>query len=335
MGVGLDILESLILALECFPYMNHSLSSIDWLLESLDPSARLFHTGQYCGRWKASTHGLSDTSFHLVVSGECWIHFKGEESRHLSRGDAIFILRGIPYWLSNEASAELAQAMPPRDMTPFTHPPPLDGVGLVCGFFDISPGIGQWVLQDLPAYLMLRASDNGTHEASSVFNLILDETRRSSHPSPSLLTRLSDLLLIYVLRERIHHLSGLGGVLGLATSDQFRPLLEQLIDEPGQEWSLDSMADVVGMSRSAFFKRFSERVGQSPGQTLLALRMHLAARYLKRNGSVTEAADLVGYKSIAAFTRAFARHHGQPPGSFRRRYAQWPVAGRVEGSSPP
>jgi len=52
---------------------------IDWLLESLELDASLFHVGRYCGGWHASTHGLARASFHLIVQGHCWLHIDEQQ----------------------------------------------------------------------------------------------------------------------------------------------------------------------------------------------------------------------------------------------------------------
>ncbi|HBP6730609.1 TPA: AraC family transcriptional regulator [Pseudomonas aeruginosa] len=91
-----------------------------------------------------------------------------------------------------------------------------------------------------------------------------------------------------------------------------------MIQQPQLPWTLEDMAACAGLSRSAFFKRFNETCGQSPGQVLLALRMGQACRLLKADQSVAEVAAAVGYQSIAAFTRAFHKATGQQPGAFRR-----------------
>src|SRR5690606_21833274 len=133
--------------------MNFAWSPIEWLLESLDPSSRLFHTGQYCGSWKASTQGLSPASFHLLIKGSCWLHFIDGESYELGCGDAVFILRDRPHWLSSESLLKSANAAPTGGIKPLSEN--LDaGVGLVCGFFDFDPGVGEWIVQALPDYLI-------------------------------------------------------------------------------------------------------------------------------------------------------------------------------------
>lgn len=81
------------------------------------------------------------------------------------------------------------------------------------------------------------------------------------------------------------------------------------------------MAACTGLSRSAFFKRFSELCGQSPGQVLLMIRMRHACGLLKADQTVAEVSLAAGYQSVAAFTRAFHKVTGQQPGAYRRAQA--------------
>jgi AraC-like DNA-binding protein len=78
------------------------------------------------------------------------------------------------------------------------------------------------------------------------------------------------------------------------------------------------LAGVAGMSRSKFSERFSRLLGVSPARYVLQWRMRLAATWL-RNGYMTVAQTAVqlGYESDAAFSRAFKRFWGVPPGALR------------------
>ncbi|WP_440466113.1 AraC family transcriptional regulator [Pseudomonas sp. YH-1] len=290
---------------------------VDWLLDSLELSASLFHVGRYCGGWHASTQGLARASFHLVVQGHCWLHLDGEPSYRLESGDAVFILRDVPYRLSSESSAEEAACQPRQSMTALELQAE-DGVGLVCGFFHFDSGLSALIIDALPAFLVLRAEEPSQRAARSLFELILEECQRQPTPSQQMLERLSHLLFLYVLRQQVVGNPTLGGLVALARQPQFAGLLERMIQQPQLPWTLEDMAGCAGLSRSAFFKRFNETSGQSPGQVLLALRMGQACRLLKADQSVAEVAASVGYQSIAAFTRAFHKATGQQPGAFRR-----------------
>lgn len=73
------------------------------------------------------------------------------------------------------------------------------------------------------------------------------------------------------------------------------------------------------MSRSAFAARFTELVGEPAMRYVARWRMHVAVDRLRQEGvSVGELAGWLGYRSEAAFSRAFKRFIGSPPGVVRR-----------------
>lgn len=293
---------------------------VDWLLESLELQASLFHVGRYCGGWHASTHGMARASFHLVVQGHCWLHIEGEDqARRLNAGDAVFLLRDLNYRLSSAEAADTARQLPRMAMTALDNQAQ-DGVGLVCGFFHFKSGLSSLIIEGLPDWILLRADDPSSNAPRALFELILEECQRLPAPSSALLERLSHLLFLYVLRQQVADNQNLGGLVALARHPVFAPLLDQLIEQPQQPWSLESMAACTGLSRSAFFKRFNELAGQSPGQVLLALRLRHACLLLKTNHTVEQASTAVGYQSIAAFTRAFAKSVGVQPGAYRKQH---------------
>lgn len=294
---------------------------LDWLLESLELEASLFHVGRYCGDWQANTSEISTrSSFHLVVQGECWLHVHGQPHPYtLGTGDALFMLRDLKYWLSNSENAQHAQRFPSTDMAPLDSAAK-DGVGLVCGFFQFKTGLSSMIIDGLPAWIILRADEPSLQAARAIFELILQECERTPAPSSLLLERLSHLLFLYVLRQQVADKDELSGLVALARHPSFAPLLDQLIKQPQAPWSLDTMATVTGLSRSAFFKRFTELANQSPGQVLLAIRMRHACQLLKSNHTVEAVCPAVGYQSISAFTRAFVKSVGMQPGAFRKKH---------------
>ncbi|MGV8567389.1 MAG: AraC family transcriptional regulator [Pseudomonas asiatica] len=293
---------------------------VDWLLEGLELDASLFHVGRYCGGWHASTEGMGRASFHLVVQGHCWLHIDGQpEALRLEAGDAVFLLRDLGYRLASDQDPASACAQPRQHMQPMDADA-VDGVGLVCGFFHFRPGLSALIVDGLADWILLRADEPAGHAARALFELILEECRRAAGPSQTLLERLTHLLFLYVLRQQVHAGQTLGGLVALARQPAFAGLLEQLIEQPGQAWTLESMAACTGLSRSAFFKRFNELAGQSPGQVLLALRMRLASQLLRAGHTVERVGAQVGYQSVAAFTRAFAKAVGVQPGAYRRQH---------------
>nr|WP_083421281.1 helix-turn-helix domain-containing protein [Jiangella alkaliphila] len=104
--------------------------------------------------------------------------------------------------------------------------------------------------------------------------------------------------------------------------EQVASVVAALVAEPGEAWTLDRMAGLVHLSRSALTDRFRRVTGRSPMQVLRDVRMWEARRRLGADGqAVTRVAYAVGYGSVAAFSRAFSSHHGVAPQRWRERSA--------------
>jgi AraC-like DNA-binding protein len=102
-------------------------------------------------------------------------------------------------------------------------------------------------------------------------------------------------------------------------SDPVRRALDLLASRPHQRWTVAALARAVGCSRAVLALRFTAEVGVPPLRHLTRLRMERAARRLVESddGLAHIGAD-VGYATEFAFSKAFRRHHGAPPGAYRR-----------------
>ncbi|MEV0079242.1 AraC family transcriptional regulator [Nocardia neocaledoniensis] len=89
--------------------------------------------------------------------------------------------------------------------------------------------------------------------------------------------------------------------------------------DPGKDWTVEALAKVALASRSGFAARFQAATGLTPGRYLTRLRVERAQRFLAQpDASVGTVARRLGYRSEAAFGRAFRRHTGRTPSEWRR-----------------
>ena len=91
-------------------------------------------------------------------------------------------------------------------------------------------------------------------------------------------------------------------------------------DSPQNDWTLESLASEIGMSRSVFFNRFKKLVHETPLSYLTNWRIRQAQKLLMTDSSnISEIAASVGYQSESAFNRIFKSKTGQTPAIYRRR----------------
>ncbi len=140
-------------------------------------------------------------------------------------------------------------------------------------------------------------------------------------PEPSagadaIVRRLSETILMNITRSAFAA-SREGAPMGALADVRLMRALAAAAKEPGDVWTVRRMADVAGMSRTAFAERFHALTGDTPLHMLARLRLRNAAEALVKGGGLEEAATLAGYGSAAAFVRAFRRFHHTTPARWR------------------
>ena len=109
------------------------------------------------------------------------------------------------------------------------------------------------------------------------------------------------------------------GWLRALVDPQIGRALSLIHEKPEDDWTVESLASKVGMSRSAFAARFAQLVEEPPLRYLTRLRMQKASRLLETShAGVAEVAKRVG-DDAEAFSKAFKRWIGVAPGAYRRR----------------
>lgn len=188
---------------------------------------------------------------------------------------------------------------------------------LVGAGLSLAPQPRSRVLQSLPPLILVPANSSPSMTATAA--LFLQEASQPREGSFALVSRLAEVLFIEVLRRESEREGAPPGNLRALADPQLAQALGLIHEAPQRAWTIASLGRAVGLSRSAFAARFSAQVGQAPLEYLAHWRMTLAARLLTESTTtLSDIATSVGYGSEAAFSKAFARIIGQPPGAFRR-----------------
>lgn len=271
------------------------------------------------GRWGVRYTRFDQPSFCTVLHGRCRLAVDGQAPLTLQAGDFVFMPATPGFTLSGFEPVTpvpvdpKAAAAPTGDVRHGTRGGPPD-VRLLGGYFLFDSPDTALLVTLLPALIHVR----GVPRLSLLVGLLAQESRERRAGRELVLARLVELMLVEALRSSSGGEAPAGLLRGLADT-RLALALRQMHADPGRAWTVDQLAKKAALSRSAFFDRFTRAVGLPPMEYLLAWRMAVAKDLLRRQAAgIAEVAERVGYGSASAFSTAFSRHVGQPPGRFAR-----------------
>ncbi len=297
------------------------------ILDSIRMRGSVFSQAELTAPWGVESGTTTSGMFHAVVSGSASIALADDgRAIALERGDVVMMPFGHNHLMTDVPGTSTRPIADINTVDEFGRGHLVVSGGgaetrLICGTVSFDESSVHPVLSMLPPLIHVR--DHGGRLASAVetmIGLIADEMRQPGAGSETVIARLTDALVVYVLRHHVAELpDGEGGWLGALKDPPIREALGLIHREPGRSWTAADLASIVGMSRSSFFKRFAAAVGETPAQYLTRWRIHLATRLLRTGElSVSAVAHEVGYATEAAFSNAFYRMVGMRPGAYRR-----------------
>lgn len=186
---------------------------------------------------------------------------------------------------------------------------------LLCGAVRFGHPAAATLVGVLPEILHLDAEP-----LQGTLALLAAEAREPRTGGEAVITRLADILVIQAMRAWMETDPGARtGWLGALRDEQIGRAIALIHREPARDWTVASLARELAMSRSAFAARFTALVGEPAIAYLTRWRMQVALAALRdERATVAELAARLGYRSEAAFARAFKRETGMPPGAVRR-----------------
>lgn len=262
------------------------------LLAHFAVSARTFQAGALCGINTLDGNGPYG-QLHLIRAGEVEVRH-GKESLHIREPSLLLYPRPMAH----------------RFITDAEH-----GADFVCANLHFEGGSANPIASALPPFVCLPLKQLQGCEA--VLELLFSEAIAQYCGRQAMLDRLFEVVLIQVLRQLMEQGQTQVGMLAGLAHRQLRLSLVAMHDAPQKEWSLEDLAAVSGMSRSAFASGFRENVGVTPGVYLQRWRVGLAQKALLQGKSLKLIAQDVGYGSEAALSRAFKALSGKSPREWR------------------
>lgn len=144
---------------------------------------------------------------------------------------------------------------------------------------------------------------------TAILSLVAGERAQERCGQPLLLDRAGEILLIAVLRHMVAQPYKDSGIFSALAHPQIARSVVAMHNEIRKPWSIESLADVANMSRTAFSTKFKKTMQVSPGKYLELLRLSTAKQLLHEGNTLKVAADKTGYSCAATLSRALARTH--------------------------
>jgi AraC-like DNA-binding protein len=264
--------------------------------------------------------------YHLLTEGQGFAGLEHGKRIPLVAGDIVIFPHGDSHTVSNGAQVEPVDQE--RELHRiFAHGLKLARAGgggevtkLVCGYMSCDPQLSRVFLAGLPAVFKVNVRDGAAGRwLESSIRFSVEEADASRAGGEAVMAKLSEVLFVETLRRYISELPPeQTGWLAGARNPEVGKALALLHHHPARSWTIASLAQEVGLSRSVLAERFRHYMGEPPMSYLTGWRLQLGAQMLKSGSrSVAEIAAEVGYESEAAFNRAFKRSCRIPPARFR------------------
>lgn len=282
--------------------------------------------------WGVTLPAMNDCLwFHVVTSGRCVLADSEGREHHLVAGDVLVLPHGAGHIAYDQSSSEKPVVFDlPHDYVSSQYAVLRHGGGgeateLICGMVQFGHPAGRRLVELLPEMIRIeRATSSPEWQwLPGLTALMASETQTMRPGSEAVVTRLCDILVIQAIRSWIDTDPAANeGWIGALRDPAIGRAITLIHRHPERDWTVDSLAAAVSMSRSGFSARFSSLVGRSPKQYVTEWRMMLADDLLRGDGSsqqlsILEIALRLGYMSEAAFSRAFKRERGVPPSKAR------------------
>jgi AraC-like DNA-binding protein len=310
-------------------------------LTPVDPLGQALHflrmTGvMYCrseftAPWALELPAFDDClMFHIVTVGLCRLQVDGCEDRVLQPGELALVPHGAGHRLTSGPGVPAAKLFDlPREQVSDRYEILRHGGGgapatIICGAVRFDHPAAARLVTLLPKVICVNAWNSPELEwIQSTLRLMAVEAQEMRPGGETIVTRLADILVIQAIRSWISKdPAAQTGWLGALQDNQIGRALALVHRDPAKPWTVESLANEVAMSRSAFAARFTSVVGEPVMHYVARWRMNVALTWLKHDDApLGEMAGRLGYESEAAFSRTFKRLIGCSPGAVRRTAA--------------
>lgn len=262
---------------------------------------------------------------HVTVRGPVHVHAPGLAAPlALATGDVAVMARGCHHLLSVAPSLDglpvQALAVGPSSAAP----PSAGDSAVISGAYQLWAAPLHPFFAEIPPWTVLRAAELPRLGAIALATGLIEQELRADAPGRQVIVHgLLDVVFACALREVTAQCAAAHPGWSQAARDpQIRRTLALMHENCAHPWTLETLAQRAGLSRTALAERFRDAMGDTPLNHLRTIRMQRAMHLLADTDQRLEAvAAAVGYQDAFGFSRVFKRTTGLSPREFRQRDA--------------
>ncbi|MFG2591280.1 cupin domain-containing protein [Streptomyces sp. NPDC048438] len=278
------------------------------------------------GSWGLWMDPYPGAALHVVSRGTMWLHVPGGKPLEVQAGDAVLLSPGTAHGIAGGPNATMGPCDRKATVQALT-----DGSALHLGSipaqtevlvlrYEQDPEVSTPVLTSLVRPMHVTSRENA--QLRKTVELLTAELAQPQIGTTAAVNSIVDLLLIQFVRVWLarHPQEQSGSCLGAMRDPVVRDALACVHARPEHPWTTESLAAATAVSRTTLSRHFRSALGQTPGAYVTQWRMDLASVRLRDTDEPVESiSGAVGYASPHAFSRAFRRLRGMPPGEYRSR----------------
>ncbi|WP_395069320.1 helix-turn-helix domain-containing protein [Paraburkholderia silvatlantica] len=305
--------------------MGRDTSLLDTLLTVLDIGVVNFTACDVREGWAVSFDPCRTASLHYCLSGCGSLVIRNEQSVPLEPHTFVLLPPGVAYRMESRYATPRRYEARPRPVAHAsreTVPVVLVGTGeagifTACGEVSLGIAAGPDPFLAYGQPVVVRFGETGG--LRDQFVMLLAESARPRMGSRALTEALLRQCLVLALRKQLEDGNdALPWLAGISDARLGRSM-QAIFDQPAAPFTVERLAEIAQMSRSAFAARFAESFGQPPMHFVRIVRLRQAAEMLETTStSVAEIARRVGFSSRSSFSSAFTAVYGKDPTGFRR-----------------
>ena len=312
--------------------------TLNRLLTALDVTPHAFSVCRIQSGWRMSFPVFKVITVHFVLHGSGHIRTGGMAPLPFAPSSVLVVPAFQPHWIGEaDQSAATGDAGDQCELigdglVEFTAGNGADDTLLLCAAVSApdQAALGLFDLVHWPVHDDLTASG----VPATIFDAMRHEVTHAGLGTQAMCQALMKQALITLLRRHWSRADG-SPVLDALRHPRLARAIVAIIEQPGADHSVGSLAALAGMSRASFSDHFSRTFGQGPIDFVQKARLRVAARLLRVTDLPIKAiAQSVGYGGSRPFSRAFEATYGMLPSLYRQSPTPAPTMPGQAGTYP-